>query len=344
MSIELNKISGSLKEQINDNLMKDINSLYKKVDEESEFEFMFFNYKRDMNRMGMENFLKVLEYLSFKSKNNKLELVNKVDLDINYMKKSGEVFRITINGVDMINKYINMIGNRKNHVIFSVLASYSNTVEEISIMKKIKERENIVDIDDFDLRVRLSAETKVSKKELEELMKLDESQRNNISFRYKQRVSLKVKDDKDALISIDLTNTKMTNIIRRLDKVVPIYELEIDLSSKSKNPDKKYLDDMFNEANILLKIVNQSNFVVSKTVQTEVLNTYAQLLSIKKEDMISLEGRKPQSLEIQHVVDQLPNKYAVTDKADGERKLLFISKTLTITKKGNVAKSSTAMM
>jgi SAM-dependent methyltransferase len=40
--------------------------------------------------------------------------------------------------------------------------------------------------------------------------------------------------------------------------------------------------------------------------------------------MKSLDGRKPQSLEIQHVVDYIPNKYAVTDKADGERYFLII--------------------
>ena len=48
------------------------------------------------------------------------------------------------------------------------------------------------------------------------------------------------------------------------------------------------------------------------------------LIGIKKETMKSLEGRKPQSLEVQHVVDQFPNKYAVTDKADGERYFLII--------------------
>ena len=31
------------------------------------------------------------------------------------------------------------------------------------------------------------------------------------------------------------------------------------------------------------------------------------------------------SLEIQHLVDYLPSKYSVTDKADGERNFLYIT-------------------
>lgn len=326
MSLELNKISGSLKDQLDENIMKDINSLYKKIDDESEFEFMFFNYKKDQNRMGLESFLKILEYLSYKSKAQKLDLVKTIELDINYMKKTGEVFRITLQGVDTINKYIKMLGNRKNHVIFSVLVGYSQNVDNVKLMKKIKDKENIINIDDYDIRVRLSKETTVTKKEIDELKKLDENQRNNVSFRYKQRVSLIIKDDKDSNLSIDLTNTKMTNILNRLDKTVPIYELEIDLTSKSKNLDKKYLDQMISESNTLLKILQQSNFVISNSLQNEVLDIYAKLLQVKKDEMISLAGRKPQSLEIQHVVDNLPNKYAVTDKADGERYFLIIYK------------------
>ena len=62
--IDQNKIFGSFKDQLNKETIKDIESLYDKIDQHSEFEFMFFNYKNDQNAMNLENFLKILEYIS----------------------------------------------------------------------------------------------------------------------------------------------------------------------------------------------------------------------------------------------------------------------------------------
>ena len=323
-SMEKYKISGSFDEQLDKNTLKSIEDVYKKIDDESEFEVMFFNYRKDQNKMGLEHFLKILEYLSYRSKKDNLKLDNLETLDVNYSKKSGETYRVTINGIDSINKYIKMLHNRKNHVIFSVLVGLVLKDNTLQLMKKIKEKENIIDVNDFDVRVRLATETNVSKKEMDELLKLDETTRDSISFRYKQRISLRIEEKKDVTLSIDLTNIKMTKIMNRIEGNVPLYELEIDMSTKTKNPDKKYLDIIYQEITKLLKIIQQSNFIISRSLELAVLDTYAKLLVINRENVTSLEGRKAQSLEIQHVVDQLPNKYAVTDKADGERYFLII--------------------
>ena len=37
-------------------------------------------------------------------------------------------------------------------------------------MKKTKEKENIIDINDFDVRIRLATETSVSKKEIDAVL------------------------------------------------------------------------------------------------------------------------------------------------------------------------------
>lgn len=324
MSIKKNEVLGSFYDQLDKQNLKSIEELYKKINEESEFEFMFFNYKKDINRMGLEHFLRILEFLTYRSKKDGLKLENVITLDLNYSKQTGEVYRISILGINSINKYIKVLHNRKNHVIFSALVGLSQRDDTIKLFKKVKERVNIIDINDFDIRIRLSKETNVTKKEMEELLVLDEKVRNNIIFRYKQRISLKLEQKKDMSLSIDLTNIKMSKNINKIEESIPNYELEIDLTNLSKKVESKYLSLMFSETNKLLKVIQQSNFIISRTLEKEVIDSYKKLLGIVKESLTSLEGRKPQSLEIQHVVDQLPDKYAVTDKADGERFFLII--------------------
>ena len=57
-----------------------------------------------------------------------------------------------------------------------------------------------------------------------------------------------------------------------------------------------------------------------------VIDKYQDILAVAK-SRTNLYGRQPISLEIQHVVDSLPNRYAVTDKADGDRYFLIVSDT-----------------
>ncbi|ARF09638.1 mRNA capping enzyme [Indivirus ILV1] len=342
--IEDVRITGSFKDQLNATSIKNIENLYNKIDVGSEFELIFFRNER----MGLENFLKMLEYLTYKSTAKKLKLVNSISLDVSYTKAKGETYRITITGIEAINRYIKMLHVRKNHVIFSVLIGLLETDQSLSIIKKTKETENILDIDDFDIRVRLSSETKISKKELDELKEINEKAMNDIVFRYKQRISIRLEDNNDFNFGIDLTNVKMSNYINRLESSSSSYELEMDLTSKKSKIDKKYLETIFNETNTMLKIIQQSNYIISRSLQTEVLSNYAKLLDVKQDNMISLAARNPQSLEVQHIVDQLPNKYAVTDKADGERYFLMtynnytflISNLLTVKNTGMMLKDS----
>src|SRR5205085_262175 len=73
-----------------------------------------------------------------------------------------------------------------------------------------------------------------------------------------------------------------------------------------------------------IKVINQSGYIVTNSEKSDVLAKYVQLLDLNPKTFKSLYGRKPESLEIQHVVDKLPNVYSVTDKADGERYQLII--------------------
>merc|ERR1712196_703941 len=74
---------------------------------------------------------------------------------------------------------------------------------------------------------------------------------------------------------------------------------------------------MFEILSFLKKTCQQSNHIISNSTKVNVLETYNKLTENKQSR--NLYGNQVQSLEIVHLVDYLPNNYAVTDKADGER-------------------------
>ena len=165
-----------------------IQDLLKKVNANSEFEVMF----NKTNPLTINKYIDILKYLGTLSKTKKFKLVKETSLDIgytNYVNKDIINYRISIYNIDNINKIINDVKLRKNHVIFSILVNHLlNDYADITIMKKTKAEKNIVDIDNYDIRVRLSDENDVSKDELNKLLSIDENERHNIIFRYKQRI------------------------------------------------------------------------------------------------------------------------------------------------------------
>ncbi len=315
---------------------KSIEDLYKKMDVSDEYEVMFYNFNNE--RMSFEKFLMVTEFLTQRQKlfKTKYSIETHTLLDVIHSKPN-ESHRLSIDNLPVINKYIRMLHMRKNHIIYNILTmtktdnGKQNKIdktdgEHISVIKKTKTKEDIVDVDDFNIRFRLSNEEKFGNEEIKKMQNLKPADDDDIIFRYKQRLSLILLDDEYVTIRIDLTNVKMSKSLNKLENNIPIYELEIDISPKKVMPAKNrvtYLQMMYDEIDILTKILQQSNFIISKKVSSEVINFYRTTLGVSTDSM-SLEGRNPESLEIQHVTDILPNRFAVSDKADGERYFLII--------------------
>jgi hypothetical protein len=320
---------GSFSEQLSDDVLKSIEDLYKNITSNSEFEFMFFKGKKETEIMYSEHFIKILKYLSLRSKINKLQLNNIITLDVNYTASNNNTYRVTINSTESINKYIKLLHNRNNHVIFSTLVKLQKKDSTITLMKKSKKTDNIVNVDEFFMKLRLAEETTLTNKEIETLSDLPNTELKNIIFRYKQRVSLQLENNKDVNIAIDLTNIKTSKNINNLEQMPSTYELELELSAKKASLQKTYLTTMYDAITSLLKLIQESNFIIKKSLQMEVVTSYANLYGLNANTLTTLEGRQPISLEIQYVVDNLPNKYAVTDKADGERYDLITYKGVT---------------
>src|SRR3989344_4636247 len=140
------------------------------------------------------------------------------------------------------------------------------------------------------------------------------------SFRLKQRITCYVQGDKDSknLVKIDLTHIKSG--ISYTELTNEKYELEVECQTNS--PTKETFDLILKSVYNLLKVIQNSNFLITTNTQQDVLNYYRKILQTKKEH--TLDGRQPRPLEIQFVTETIINKYAVTDKADGDRYFLII--------------------
>jgi SAM-dependent methyltransferase len=306
--------------------LEPVQELLKNINSNSEFEVMF----NKNTSLTINKFIDTIKYLTILSKKNNLKLVKETTLDVgytNYINKDIENYRITISNIDNINKIINNVKLRKNHVIFSLLVNYLlNDYKDISIMKKTKLDKYLVDITDYDMRIRLSEENDVSKDELKKLLNLEDTERHNIIFRFKQRISVILSSDDKHELRIDLTQTKQSNNINEIMTANDRYELEMDLSVFDKIDVKKIINKMGEYVENVYKNITGSNIIITANEQKLILDKYRELVYNDKDNLNKdLAGMQVMSLEIQHLVDLVPTKYCVTDKADGERYFLFIS-------------------
>lgn len=304
-------------------LKNNIEKVYSKVKANTdEFEIMIKNYKSD-NKITSEQFLQIIKYIKYrKSTNQQYSIIQSNTLDISYGYKRGVTYRISIDGIKEYNKHLEILHERKNHIIFKSLLKMSKSNPKITVIKKTKSKDNIVDIDDYDVRVRLSKENEISNSEFDMLNDIDQTANDNIIFRMKQRISLVLDNKNNKLLSIDATFIRQETNVHKIKNGTPTYELELDFNS-DKKPDTKYLETMFIETTKLLKVLQQTNYLITHSEKEKVLKDYMD--SMFDNEVHRFYARNSFSLGIQNVVDQLSNRYAVTDKADGERYMMIVN-------------------
>ena len=316
------------KQNILDTYKESIIGMIAGIQKSSEFEFDLNMNKMDLN---YERYIDIMRYMTRLHVDKKLEIMKSMSLDIIYsdfVGDSRENYRIVINGKELINKYVSILKNRRSHVVFNVMTKIiadKKYPDMITLHRKIKQKNDTFDIPDFNTRVRLSLEDTLTAKDAGTFKQLDEKQTRKIAFRYKQRLSLIVEETEDYILRIDLTNVKTSQSIDKIDSTYPIYEAEIEYYAKTQNINKtNVFEKMMNQYELLLKVLQQSNYLITKTHVDDVVNEYKKLLSISDKNVHNLDGRQPVSLEIQHATELLANKYAVVDKADGDRYFMII--------------------
>lgn len=302
-------------------------NIFNKINNETEFEVMFYNYKLN-NKLSFIKFVNLANYIAYRANTEKLKIIKETMLDIKYNADNLNAYIVSINGIDKINKILNTVHQRKNNIIFSLLISQFTNSDNIYFTNKIKNHQDIVDIDEYDIRIRSSQEEdfKNNKKVLEKLSSINYSDSDKIKYRFKDRVSLILFDNKHGKLKLDLTIVKFGNNPDELHNVNNQFEIELEYNKgNSKENNNDILKIINNEVNIIKQVLEDSEILISKEESINVLKEYKKILfGNENYDTNNLYTMAVVSTEVQHIVDKIPNKYAVSDKTDGEKYQLFV--------------------
>lgn len=339
------QIETQIETHITDDNKKKIKELFNKTDVGKEFEFIFFSKKG--HNMNKEKYVLLLKYIKGleKAKKHKV-LPPEKSLDIGYKSDSDKTYRVSVTGSSEINKIMDKITSIQNinYVIYKfLLFLMAKDDDKISFMTKTKKPENTIDLDDLNIRVRLSDEDdildQIKKKKYKNLdSKLDENivklltgktldadtradMNNKVFFRLKERTSVIIEETDKYYIRLDLTDTKTSTNVHKLFSTYSNYELEIEYGAKKAGAGD--IGVVYETSERILKLLQQSSFIIGETQKQKVLQYYKDIANITG-NISNLVARQPVSLEIQHVTEILPNRYTVTDKADGDRYFLII--------------------
>ena len=326
-----------IKDLITPTEANNIKKLIQDYGKNNEFEVSFFSNKETSSHLlSLEKFNHLNSVLSLITSKNDINLQKKTEqsLDIIFAVKPKEQpsmsivnYRIQISTIDKINEYMSMLHMRKNHLVVGVLAGF---IEEshaknthMHIQKKTKNVGSYVTLEDMYMRFKLDKEEELSIDEIKKLQNIKkywDINEYDIFYRFKERTTYYLQKEKN-LYQVDMTSTRTSNQINNIDKSPINYEIEVECDIKDKS---LIYNQIFDIGEFIIKVIQQSNNIITKSMSNEVLSKYRAILGVN-ESRSHLYGRQPESLEIVHTVDQLPNKYSVTDKADGDRHMLMVN-------------------
>lgn len=288
-------------------------------------------------RLGRDGFTNALRY--YRSLGYK-EQEHKDSLDVIFMYE-GHSYRVTIQGKDAIQSYC-------------LTNKITPEMVKEALSKRLVPGVRATLIPDFSLKVDLREEVPVDQVKLNELLLFLETAPKG--FRLKKRYSY---TNAQGTMRYDLTLVKRSGAVqeefmanRRFSTSIlspqEVYEVEIECISNKNAPtgkahaaDAQVLAKAFIKAGIeLYAVVNGIGNVISNTEKTNVLASYLALWAGARPPAVShalmkpkahFVGPQPITLELRNVVsDGLPvntilDDYTVTEKADGDRMLLYVS-------------------
>lgn len=215
---------------------------------------------------------------------------------------STDSLRITIFGIDDISNYCNN-NNIKNIINKEIINKKSNSQR--------------ITISNFDVNIDLKKETKIN-----DLQDIKIIEKPNL-FRLKKRITFYSKENE---WKYDLTIVKSSENLKDIKDKNETYEIEMELIKTNNKKQVEFAKKYFNA--IFQLYVAIKNYPISDEEKKTIKDNLSQLAKIKRNNFI---GPKPVTLEKKHLVKpnigviSVQDKYTVTEKADGERMILYVN-------------------
>lgn len=225
-------------------------------------------------------------------------------LDVNIEDSNKDVYRITFIGDEVIEEFLTKYSRSKHQDTMRYLSTLKAS-DTINIMSKNRGSAKKIFLQNYDIVIKSTVEEPVKQFPIN----------YKVIYRYKLRNSFIFKNYR-----IDLTEVYESPNLSTVTSKFPNYEVELELTNR-----KISIDDFYSYIVGIIAIVHDTveENILSKQQKKDIVNAYAKLTDNKGTEI--LESRNVISLEKQHVINYIPNKYMVTDKADGERYALYLT-------------------
>jgi len=320
---------------------------------------------KQITKLDYDNVVKKLLSMKFKTTTDSgfytLKIQPEVlDIKTGEFKNSGDIdrFRVDIEDIQNIQEYCqtdNFVNILKKDSYYVKLMKKSNVYINDQIIKS-------ADFNDFNFRVTYKNEETISSQGKEGQSVIDNWNKSKKIYRYINRVSF-IKDDLPFSIDLSIVRSSSKDNRGRLLKTYNIqesnifknpetYEIEIEVLSQAARLKYKTPEELMSGLENMIKIVlsglQKTNFPVSYKEQKLIGQEYMKLIHdneykkrgneyivpeyLKSKDFI---GPNSVSLQIKNIAPvnpdmnipniRTPYAYCVTDKADGERNLLYVS-------------------
>jgi len=326
---------------------------------------------KPITKLDYDNVVKKLKSLGYTSTNETGSYSLKIqpeflDTKTGQFKTSGDFdrFRIEISGITNIQEYCK---TNSLNIVNDKAPEYVNILKKFDV-RPVKDVDEIIrsaDFDDFNFRVSLQNEEIVSKTSKQGMDVFEKWNNSKKVFRYINRVSFTLPDDKDISpfridLSIVRTSTKNekgwmiqtynideSNVFQNSE----IYEIEIEVLQNASNIYKTREELSANLQKVVKNVLcglQKTNFPISYVEQKDTLKGYHKLLfeadyKKKGETYYTKDRMYPSdfigpslvTLGVQNIAPLnsdviIPNitepfTYCVTEKADGDRHLLYVN-------------------
>ena len=275
-------------------------------------------------------------------------------INVTYQKEDG---RESIEGKDPVSN-IRVELDDMNHIQELCKKNTLNSNARFVSKRHVDEKHNSpYMMNDFNMRVSIQRETERLPQSSEQVLQIQNRWDNSYKvFRYIYRTSLVHKDMPNIRIDLSKVRANRDKTVYFMDSNVltadETYEIEIELININRAFDEEKKEDILKQLRNTIKFVltsmQGSSFPVSYTELDNVYNSYLKLIGKIKQksgrNKISKSGKDfvgPSSYTLQPInfINDEENfentciqrdMFCVTDKADGERKMLYIGENMNV--------------